>query len=122
VSPRRLLSISANPGLLLTRNDLLAVAGYSVASPRHPEDAALLFSKDHFNAVLIGDSVVPRLRAQIIHELRQMRPGIPIIYVYADARYASEPLADDCVDVTGTPEPLLNAIEAQLNRALPRAA
>ena len=120
--PRRILSISTNYGLLITRNDLLAVAGYSAASPRLPENAGLLFSKDKFDAVLIGDSIPPPQRRRIIAELRDQDENVPILYVYADVANASEPLADQCVDVSGDPEPLLNAIETHINRNLRRAA
>lgn len=119
---RRILSISSNPGLLLARNDMLAVAGYSVSSPRHPEDAGLLFSTEKFDAVLIGDSVPERRRARIIADLRAVHAATPILYVYANVDHAEEPAADECVDVTGDPERLLNALEAHIDRTLRRAA
>lgn len=112
---RRILSISSSIGLLLTRNDLLAVAGYSVASPRRPEEAPTLFAAERFDAVLIGDSVTPRVRKQLIEHFRK-RSDVPIIYVYADPRRPDEPLADECVDASGDPQPLLQAIERQLKR------
>ncbi len=112
--PRRILSVSRNYTLLLTRNDLLAVAGYSVASPKDPLGAALLHSKERFDVVLIGDSVRPMERRRIIKELREIREDVPILYVYADPRFDKEPLAEECVDVTGDPEPLLRAIERQI--------
>jgi hypothetical protein len=115
--PRRILSISSNIGLLLTRNDLLAVAGYSVASPRRPEDAVVLFAAQPFDIVLIGHSVAPAVRKRIIHELRGVR-HVPILYVYTDRTRGQEPLADACIDVAaGDPEPLLLAIEQQLKEA-----
>jgi DNA-binding response OmpR family regulator len=120
--PRRILSLSCNYGLLLTRNDLLAVAGYSVASPRRPEDAHTLFSGEIFDVVLIGDSVPPASRKQIIAELRAIRAEVPIIYVYANPKRREEPLADECVDVSHDPEPLLHAIERGLKRTTRRAA
>ena len=119
---RRILSISDNPGLLLTRNNMLAVAGYSVASPRHSEAAGPLFAAENFDAVLIGDSVPARTRARIIKELRSIRKHTPILYVYADAKHRREPAADASVDVTGDPEVLLKALEAHINRSLHRAA
>jgi DNA-binding response OmpR family regulator len=120
--PRRILSLSANYGLLLTRNDLLAVAGYSVASPRRPEDAHMLFSGEVFDVVLIGDSVPPPTRKQIIRELRAIRAEVPIIYVYVNQMRRDEPLADECVDVSHDPQPLLQAIERSLKRSSRRAA
>lgn len=119
--PRRVLSVSSNIGLLLTRNDLLAVAGYSVASPRSPEDAPTLFATDRFDVVLLGDSVSPRLRKRLIQHFRQSR-SVPIIYVYVDRSRPDEPLADECVDVSGDPEPLLRAIERQIKAYSARAA
>jgi DNA-binding response OmpR family regulator len=119
---KRVLSISNNPGLLLTRNDMLAVAGYSVSSPRHPEGAGVLFSTETFDAVLIGDSVPSRVRTSIINELRSIRAQTPILYVYANATRAHEPRADECVDVTGDPNALLTALEQHIKRTMRRAA
>ena len=119
---RRILSISNNPGLLLTRNDMLAVAGYSVASPRHPEDAHLLMESEPFDAVLIGDSVTPPARARIVTELRALRPQTPVLYVFANRERATEPAADQCVDVTGDPDGLLKALEMHIGGKLRRAA
>jgi len=111
---RRILSVSRNYGLLLTRNDLLAVAGYSVASPRDPADAPVLFRSERFDAVLIGDSVLPPERKRIIEDLRSIRSGIPILYLFADPGRKHEPFADESVDVTGSPEPLLTALERHI--------
>ncbi len=120
--PRRILSISNNVALLITRNDALAVAGYSVSSPRHPEDAPLLFRQEHFDAVLIGDSVPPPVRKHIIDALHQQNPNVPIIYVYADPRRDKEPHADMCVDVTRDPEGLLKALYTAMRRRDGKAA
>lgn len=119
--PRRILSVSSNVNLLLTRNDLLAVAGYAAASPRRPEDAPALFAADRFDVVLLGDSVEAALRKRLIRHFRR-RGDVPVIYVYVDPRFPDEPLADECVDVSGDPEPLLRAIERQLSRTPRRAA
>lgn len=113
--PRRILSVSSNIGLLLTRNDLLAVAGYSVASPRRPEDAPTLFATDNFDVVLLGDSVPKRVRERLIEHFRRLG-DVPILYVYADPAAPDEPLADEAVDVSGDPEPLLRAIERHIRR------
>jgi DNA-binding response OmpR family regulator len=119
---RRILSISNNVALLITRNDSLAVAGYSVSSPRQPEDAPLLFRKEHFDAVLIGDSVPPPVRKQVIEELHEHDDSVPIIYVYADPQRNVEPHADLCVDVTRDPEELLKALDSAMRRRDGRAA
>ena len=40
----RILSVSRNVRLLITRNDALAIAGYSVVSPRNPLEAPLILA------------------------------------------------------------------------------
>ncbi len=71
----RILSISRNPRLLVLRDETLALAGYAVASPREPGDAALLLSQGGFDAVVIGDSVGQEIRQVLIAALRCCRPA-----------------------------------------------
>lgn len=66
----RVLSISGNVRLLLSRNDVLAMAGFSVISPREPEQAPELAAQQQVDAVVIGHSVSPSVRKPLIAELR----------------------------------------------------
>jgi hypothetical protein len=112
----RVLSISRNVSLLLSRNDSLAIAGFSVVSPKRPEEAPQLASHEHVDAVVIGHSVAPSTRRKLISELRRLCPGCLICFVYVSPDEGEEPLADFCLDVTKGPEPLIMALQERLPR------
>lgn len=95
----RILSLSRNTTLLVKRNDALALAGYSVHSPKTPEDAPSLLAQNPSQAVIVGHSVTSEQRKQIIPALRKLNPAIPIIFLYASPEPGNEPLADLCIDV-----------------------
>lgn len=101
--------------MLATRNDALAVAGYSVASPKDPRDAVAQFARSHFDAVIIGHSVEADLRKSLIEGLRRLKASVCIVFVYLGEKQ-TEPLADESVDITSGPIPLLRALERLLNR------
>jgi DNA-binding response OmpR family regulator len=107
----RILSVSRNTLLLVKRNNALAVAGHSVCSPKTPEDAPLMLAQGDFQAVIIGHSVSPEQRKQIIPVLRKVRSEIPIIFVYASPEPGQEPLADLCVDVADDPAELVKVLD-----------
>ena len=77
---RKILSVSRSTPLLIGRNDMLALAGYSVSSPRQPLDAVRLLEHDGFIAVLIGHSVYPEEGRAIAARAAEM--GVPTIFVY----------------------------------------
>ncbi len=112
----RILSISRNPRLLASRNDALALAGYTVAVPREPTEAVLLASQQDFDAVVVGHSVEGETRKSLIRRLRDLRPYTPIVFVYAEPEKMEEPLADASVDVTTGPTPLVNELDKRLGR------
>jgi DNA-binding NtrC family response regulator len=107
----RILSVSRNIHLLHKRNHALAMAGYSVRSPKTPADAASLLTESDFQAVIIGHSVAPEQRKQTIPALRNVNPNIPIIFVYATPELGVEPLADICVDVSHDPDKLVKVLD-----------
>jgi DNA-binding NtrC family response regulator len=107
---RRILSVSANTRLLVTRNDTLSLAGYNVVSPHSPEDTAELLARSHFDAVVIGHSVPADTRTKIIRAVRQIAPNVPVIFVYIGPTDDQEPLADFSVEVTD-PVNLIRALE-----------
>ncbi|MBV9087465.1 MAG: hypothetical protein JOY79_08280 [Acidobacteriaceae bacterium] len=113
----RILSVSRNPRLLAARNDALALAGYSVVSPKHPEDALLLFAQESFDAVIIGHSVEGATREGLIKAIREARPSVPILFAYAGDPTQEEPLADVSVDVTAGTTPIVIALEELLSKA-----
>ena len=113
----RILSVSRNVRLLITRNDALAIAGYSVVSPREPGDALLIIAQQPIDAVVIGHSVEPILRKQLICELRKLKPGMPILFVYAAPQTTGESMADVSIDVTSGPQALIAAMQDRITRA-----
>jgi hypothetical protein len=115
----RILSISRNPTLLATRNDALALSGYAVASPKQPSEGVLMLQRERFDAVVIGDSVEPEVRKVMIPALRNVRPELPILFVYAEPETPAESLADVSVDVTPGPTPLVRALDNRLRKAEP---
>ncbi len=92
------------------------MAGFTVASPRDPEDTAALAVQRDFDAVVIGHSVAPKMRSAIIEVLRRCCPNRPILFVYT-GDFQSEPLADASLDVTGGAQPLIDAIREKLERS-----
>jgi hypothetical protein len=115
----RVLSTSRNVRLLLDRNSVLALAGFSVVSPKRPEEAPLLASQEAVDAVVIGHSVDSKTRKGIITELRRLCPGCLICFVYAAPDDGKEPLADVSLDVTKGPEPLIMFLEDRLPKKSP---
>jgi hypothetical protein len=112
----RILSVSGDTHLLVTRNVVLAAAGYAMASPKVPEDAPSLLAEGNFLAVIIGDSVVGASRKEIILALRNTNSSIPIIFVSASPDSGDESLADASVDVSGGPLPLVRELDSQRTR------
>jgi len=107
---RRILSVSANTRLLVTRNDALSLAGYNVVSPHTPEDTPELVARSHFDAIVIGHSLPAKTRTTIIRAVRKIAPSTPVIFVYIAPSDEKEPLADYSVEVTD-PLNLLRALE-----------
>jgi hypothetical protein len=112
----RVLSTSRNVRLLLSRNSVLALAGFSVISPKSPEAAPLLASQESVDAVVIGHSVDSKTRKKIIAELRRLCPDCLICFVYQQPDNGKEPLADVSLDVTKGPEPLILFLQERLPR------
>ena len=111
-----ILSVSRNTGLLLQRNDALAIAGFRVISPRAPEEAPYLATQQHVDAVVIGHSVEPPARAVLIEAMRRVCPECPIILVFAYPHTTGEPLADISLDVTHGTGPLIEVLMDSLGK------
>ena len=118
----RILSVSRDDLFLLNRNDVLAAAGFSVISPREPEDTTALAAGERVHAVIIGHSVEPPLRRSIIEKIRAAYPQCIVCFVYAAPQATGEPLADVSVDVTREPERLIIALQERLPNDEARAS
>ncbi len=113
----RILSVSRNARLLITRNDALAIAGFSVVSPRNPLEAPLIVAQQQIDAVVIGHSVEPPVRRRLITSIRTMNPGLPILFVYAAPQTTGEPLADLSIDISNGPQALIAAMQERAEPA-----
>jgi hypothetical protein len=112
----RILSISRNVRLLLSRNDVLSLAGFSVISPKHPEQAPTLAGQEAVDVVVVGHSIEPAIRREIIAEIRHILPACLVCFVYEAPDTGHEPLADASLDVTKGPEPLVRFLQDRLPR------
>ena len=107
---RRLLSVSRDTPLLIGRNDMLAIAGYSVSSPREPLDAILLLQHDDFLAVLIGHSVLPDEALAIAEKAKSLQ--VPAVFVF-QGQVQTPDWADFSVDTQRNIGALLNYLDQQ---------
>jgi hypothetical protein len=112
----RILSTSRNVRLLLDRNSVLALAGFSVISPKYPEQTPSLAAQEKVDAVIIGHSVDPFIRKSIIRDLRSTCPRCVICFVYAAPETKGESLADASLDVTDGPKALIRLLQERLPR------
>jgi DNA-binding response OmpR family regulator len=109
---KRILTISNNARLLSLRNEVLAMAGYAVCSPREPAEAPALAASEHFFAVVIGHTVRRDERKALIASLRSVSTA-PIIFVGPrDGEH--EPAADYNVAIEENPAALLRALQDYL--------
>jgi hypothetical protein len=109
----KILSVGRNIGLLLRRNDALALSGFHVFSPRTPEQTPYLAFEQHVDAIVIANSVDPHVRKTIIEAVRQLCPACLIVYVHVGETQA-EPLADVSLDVTHDAQPLIDFLRDHL--------
>ncbi len=113
---RRILSLSKNTRLLISRNDMLAAAGYTVSSPRDPEDALELLAGGNFDVVICGHSIRNPRRNKLMKEIRARYPNLPIVFLYAAPERADDStVADISVDVT-EPTNLVRALKDLFSR------
>ncbi len=76
----------------------------------------MLASHEDVDAVVIGHSVDADTRKTLITELRRVRPGCLICFVYEKPDEGTEPLSDVSLDVTKGPEPLITFLQDRLPR------
>lgn len=89
---------------------MLAIAGYSVSSPREPLDALILLQQYDYLAVLIGHSVHQDEAAAIAEKARDL--GIVTIFVY-QGNVSVPQWADLAVNNDTETGRLLNFLDAQ---------
>ncbi len=112
----RILSVSLETRQRITRDDILAAAGFSVISPKTPDEASLLVKQEPVDVVVICQSVEPEDRKRIIQAIRRTC-HCPIVFVSVGLEPPQEEaLADVSIDVTKGTEALLIALQELLSK------
>lgn len=108
---KKILSVSRDRSILLARNDALAIAGFSVSSPREPEEAVHILLSTDVDVIVLGHSIPKTERMALSAQFRAVRPGVPIIVLF-EGKPAEDESADAFVPVRAGPELLIGAIHA----------
>lgn len=106
---KKILSVSRDRSILFARNDALAIAGFSVSSPKQPEEAVHILLTSDIDVILLGHSIPKAERRALSEQFREVKPGVPIIVLFDDRPEPGE-AADAFVPVNAGPEVLIGAI------------
>ncbi len=106
---KRILSVSRDRTFLRPRNDALALAGFSVSSPRWPEEAVHILLHTDIDVIVLGHSIPKTERMALTAQFRALRPGVPVIVIFEEKPEEDE-TADAFVPVRASPEVLIAAI------------
>ncbi len=96
----RILSVSTNTDSLLASDDLLAMAGVAVVSPKTPKQTPHLLAERDVDAVVIEDSVPAEERSAVISAIREVRSDVLLVFVYRGPLSDPEPRADISLDIS----------------------
>jgi len=107
---KKILTVSRDRTILLARNDVLAIAGFSVSSPRTPAEAVHILATSEVAVIVLGHSVPKAEREELCGQFREIRPDVPIIVLY-DVEAEDDELADAFVPAHAGPEVLIQAIQ-----------
>ena len=112
-----ILSIGGNERLLLTRNLVLESEGWSVVATTKHDDAMGLFSRQDFDAVVLGHSIPAKERTQLAQQMKSLRADIPVIMVcvQGDSAFSSK-IADARVGSLDGPGVLIGAVRRLVDR------
>ncbi len=115
-SPRRILSVDDEAGILYTRQLVLEAEGYEVLSAADGEQALILFARNSVDIVLL-DYVMPGLDGGAVAQaMKKHRPNVPIIIVSASPILEAAHTCADCIIRKGRgPKPLIDKIKQLLD-------
>jgi CheY-like chemotaxis protein len=108
IRARKILSVSQDVNLAMTREMLLVASGYSVSTALNSEDAVRRCESGSFDLIMIGHSMPFDQKKRLLRELRK-RCSTPILGLY---RPGESPMkeADYLFDATESPALLLEAV------------
>lgn len=113
---KRVLSTSWHAGALETRNRIIEASGYEVTTTREPQLFLKLLQEQHFDALVLGDSIDLDVRIELTREAKRLKPQIPVLVFYrsfAEAQRLS--FADYRVEALGPTERFIEALHAALH-------
>ncbi|MGE5814787.1 MAG: response regulator transcription factor [Acidobacteriota bacterium] len=122
MTPKRILLVEDEPGLLLTLSDRLTSEGYLVETAQDGEAALARASAEPFDAIVL-DVMLPRMNGfDVCREIRQRGVQTPVIMLTARGQVVDRVVglklgADDYVTKPFDMAELLARIEARLRRA-----
>jgi DNA-binding response OmpR family regulator len=116
----RILSVSYDESLLVTRQMMLERAGFTVTSALGFEEALEHCDSGNFDLLLVGHSIPQRDKRSLIKAARRTCKA-PVLSI---RRHGDVPLsdADDSVDAVDGPKGLMEAIQNLLNKTTSGAA
>ena len=109
---KRILSTSRNATVLKTRNLVLQAAGFEGVTTREADEFIELFTKQTFDAVVLGDSIGIDERIRFANECRNSKPQVPLIIFFRTPAEAQQllPYAHTLIGSLDGPERLLAAV------------
>lgn len=111
-SQKRILSAGHNTALLRVRNSLIETAGYQVVTTKESGLLLELLAKQHFDAIVLCNSIPAHIQQDIARELRAMSTKVPLIVICSQEDESRlRALADAIVLAEqGVSQPLIEAI------------
>ncbi len=117
ISPVRVLSASADPGLSTSRELLLRQHGYMVRTALSKAHALELLQAHNFDLLILGNSLSPDTCMELGRRFRAHNPRGRVIEILPVAGAPPMNQPDETVASLAGPDALLRTIEAQLGRA-----
>jgi DNA-binding NtrC family response regulator len=110
--PVTIISSGLNVALLRVRNAIIQQAGYAVLTSKESAMVLNMAEKNHVGAVVLCSSIPIQLRANLVRELKKVRPDLPVIAIYSDGEDEQlRAIADYLVpSIHGIAQPLVEAI------------
>jgi CheY-like chemotaxis protein len=111
---KRILSAGHNTALLRVRNNLIETGGYHVVTTKESRMVLELLAKQHFDAIVLCNSIPGHIQENIAREAKALQPEVPLIVICArDDASRFKAIADRIVLAEqGVSQPLLEAISA----------
>lgn len=117
-SKKRALSTSWHTTALQTRNQIIESVGYEVTTTRETKIFLSLLEKEHFDVVVIGDSIDLEVRVELVRQAQRIKPRVPIVVFYrnyAEAQRLSG--AEYRVEALGPTERFVAVLESIFRKA-----